>query len=53
MTLQEMRDKIKAMYLDYANNFLMVGYFAEHYHITTEKAYRIISLGRKLNNGRR
>ena len=41
-------EEIQAMYLDYLNNFLTVGVFAEHYGITKEQALGIISIGRSL-----
>jgi hypothetical protein len=47
-----MKAKIEALYLDYVNNWLMVASFAEHHNIPTQKAYRIIEIGRKLNNRR-
>jgi len=40
---------IEKAYVDYFNNFLTVQAFAEHYNICTEKANRIINLGRKIN----
>tara|TARA_R110002012_G_scaffold106399_1_gene247670 strand:- start:1843 stop:2001 length:159 start_codon:yes stop_codon:yes gene_type:complete len=41
-------EEIQEMYLDYFNNFLTVGVFAEHYGISKEQAEGIISLGRTL-----
>ena len=34
---------LEAMYLDYVNNFLTVGAFAEHYGISEELATAIIN----------
>ena len=45
-----MKQKIEKLYLDYFNNFLTVEYFANYYGLELEKAYRIINLGRKINN---
>jgi hypothetical protein len=45
-----MKQKIKALYLSYVNDFLTIEKFAEHYNISAEKANKIINLGRKLNN---
>ena len=33
-------------YLDYLNNFLTIGAFADYYHITDIQAIDIINLGR-------
>ncbi len=41
-------EQIQEMYLDYFNNFLTVGVFAEHYGITKEQALGIISIGQSL-----
>jgi hypothetical protein len=38
------------MYLDYFNNFLTVGAFADYYGISDEEAEFVIEVGRKLNN---
>lgn len=45
-----MKQKIKALYLSYVNDFLTVERFAEHYNFSVKKATKIINLGRKLNN---
>jgi len=54
MTFNEVLDKtdeeIIAMYLDYVNNFLTVGVFADHYGLNEIDAHYSIELGRKLNN---
>lgn len=47
-----MKDKVEEMYLDYFNNFITVSYFAEYYKISTEKANRIIDIGRRINHSR-
>ena len=41
---------IEKAYINYFNNFLTVQSFADHYNICTEKANKIINLGRKINN---
>jgi hypothetical protein len=57
MRIQERKVKsdgdalIKKMFLDYANNFTSVDFFAEHYGINHNTALVIINKGRKLNNG--
>jgi tRNA 2-selenouridine synthase SelU len=38
---------VRAMYLDYVNDFLTVNRFAEFYSMTRETACRIIEEGRK------
>ena len=38
---------VRAMYLDYVNQFLTVNRFAEFYSMTRETALRIIEEGRK------
>jgi hypothetical protein len=45
-----MKTILNKMYVDYFNNFLTVQAFADHYNITTEKAKKIIDLGRKINH---
>jgi|14BtaG_2_1085337.scaffolds.fasta_scaffold21321_1 hypothetical protein len=47
-----MKDKVEEMYLDYFNNFITISYFAEYYGISTEKAERIINIGRRINHSR-
>jgi hypothetical protein len=42
---------IKKMFLDYANNFVSVYFFAECYKVDYETALKIINKGRYLNNG--
>ena len=42
------KSKIRAMYLDYVNNFLTVACFAEYYGISRDVALDVISFGRKL-----
>ena len=41
------KTEVKEMYLDYKNNFLTVGRFAEYYGISNEKANRLIEIGRE------
>lgn len=43
-------DKFAAMYLDWINNFLTIGAFADHYNISDETAARIIDLGRQISH---
>lgn len=38
-----------AMYLDYLNNFLTLGAFADYYQESNEDAFAIIERGRKLS----
>lgn len=45
-----MRERLKAMYLDWVNNFLTVPVFAEHYGISEKLAELIIDEGRELHN---
>ncbi len=44
-----MKKKIEKMYLDYVNNFLTVECFSEHYGMSLDNGYRVIVLGRKIN----
>ena len=44
--------KLEVLYLDYFNNFLTVEKFAEFYGMSTNKALKLIELGRKINNER-
>jgi len=44
--------KLINMFLDWKNNFLTVGRFAEYYSLTIEKANDIINKGRELNEKR-
>ena len=37
---------IQAAYLDYVNNFLTVGNFADHYGMSEREAHLLIDLGR-------
>lgn len=43
-----MKAKLEALYLDYKNNFLTVGAFADYYGFEDEYAARVIFIGRKL-----
>jgi hypothetical protein len=45
-----MKQKLVEMYLDYVNNFLTVECFSEYYEISLETGYRVIVIGRKINN---
>lgn len=44
--------KLINMFLDWKNNFLTIGRFAEYYNITIEKANLVINEGRELNEKR-
>lgn len=48
-TDQEEVQKLINMFLDWKNNFLTVGRFAEYYSLTVDKANEIIDKGRSLN----
>jgi NaMN:DMB phosphoribosyltransferase len=41
------RTEIVEMYLDYVNNFISVGRFADHYDMSEEKANEVIRRGRE------
>lgn len=47
-----MKEKVEAIYLDYFNNFLSVEGFASYYNMATDKASRVINIGRRLNHRR-
>jgi hypothetical protein len=47
---ENMRNKLKELYLFYINNFLTVELFADYLKIDEERAYRIIELGRRLSH---
>ena len=49
---QEEAQKLVNMFLDWKNNFLTVGKFAEYYSLTVEKANELIDKGRNLNEQR-
>lgn len=44
-----MKQKLREMYLNWANNFLSVPKFADHYGISEAKAHKVIKLGRLLH----
>lgn len=44
------RDAIKAMYLDYFNNFLTLAKWAEVNHVSVSMARELIDLGRRMHN---
>ena len=41
------REQLKAVYLDWRNNFLTLGGFAEHYGLYDTEAETLISLARQ------
>lgn len=41
-----LHDTLEAVYLDWVNNFLSIGRFAEHYGLTEEQAHNIINIGK-------
>jgi hypothetical protein len=43
-------DQFIKMYLDYVNNFISIGAFADHYGITQNEAVDIIELGYQIRN---
>jgi hypothetical protein len=47
-----MKNKLETAYIEWFNDFLTIGGYADYYHISDERAERIISLGRKLNHRR-
>ena len=51
-TDQEEVKKLINMFLDWKNNFLTVGRFAEYYSLTIDKANEVINKGRELNEKR-
>jgi hypothetical protein len=44
-----MKEKLRSMYLNWANNFLSYPKFADHYGISEEKAKRVVYIGRLLH----
>ena len=44
---------LNELYLDWYNNFLTVGYFAEYHDLTPTQAADIIDRGREINNERK
>lgn len=44
--------KKEELYLDYFNNFLSVGAFAEHYNLEISEAEKIIKEGREINHNK-
>lgn len=52
-TQEEQEEKnLINMFLDWKNNFLTIGRFAEYYNLTIEKANFVIDKGRELNEQR-
>ena len=51
-TDQEEVKKLINMFLDWKNNFLTIGRFAEYYNLTIDKANEVINKGRELNDRR-
>ena len=45
-----MRNSLISAYLDYVNNYLTVGTFAEHYGLTEDEAESLIELGKSCNS---
>ena len=43
---QTMKHTLAQMYLDWVNNFLTVGKFADHYGLTRDEALSVIERGR-------
>jgi len=50
--IQDEEDKLINLFLDWKNNFLTIGRFAEYYNLTIEKANLLIDKGRELNKKR-
>ena len=44
------REQLKAVYLDWINNFLTIGGFADHYGLTDRQAEILINLAREVYN---
>lgn len=44
-----MKTQLQAIYLHWVNNFITVGAFADHYHITDAEAETLIRLGRRFH----
>lgn len=44
-----MKTQLQAIYLHWLNNFITVGAFADHYHITDAEAEALIRLGRRFH----
>ena len=42
--------EIKALYLDYVNNFLTLAKFCEYYDFSTDQGLQILNIGRKLTH---
>lgn len=42
-------DKFVSMYLDYRNNFITIGAFADYYAINDKTAEKIIDIGRQIS----
>ena len=51
-TDQEEVKKLINMFLDWKNNFLTIGRFAEYYNLTIDKANEVINKGKELNERR-
>lgn len=45
-----MKKQVEKLYLQYYNQFLTVSAFADYLHIDTDKALRIVNIGRRINH---
>lgn len=45
------RNKLNEIYLDYFNNYLTIDKFAEHNGITVDMARKLISIGKYIHEG--
>lgn len=50
--MEEQKEKLANMFMDWFNNFLTYERFAEYYDISVPEAKQIINLGRKYHNER-
>ena len=46
--MQNARDYLTALYLDWVNNYLTMGVFAEHHGLTCEQAENLVKLAKNV-----
>lgn len=50
--MNSIESKLELMYLDYVNNFLTVGAFADYYDLSINGASAIIESGKKIHEAK-
>ena len=50
--MQNARDYLTTVYLDWVNNYLTMGVFAEHHGLTFSQAADLIKLAKEIHNSK-